>query len=168
MGLLDPFRGIRRPAAGVPEASPSELRERLLALNGERAPFTVAPATDCDLVAEWRLVDSDPAAGATERQRIFLALDAGARDVRAYAQSLSIRWFGGMPKAWFSVKKRGPTPETSEQYGKGIRFTGDLRRPLKSYEYRFNLAEQSRPLVEVVTTAGWTWRLVFSKRGLRV
>jgi hypothetical protein len=153
--------------------SPSELRERLLALNGEGAPFTVAPGTDCDLVAEWKLVDSDPrrpleGPGAIERERVFLSIDAPARDVRAYVQSLSVRWFTGLPTGSFTVKKRGLTPETSSQHGKGFRFTGDLRRPFETYEYRFNVAELIRPLSEAVTAAGWTWRLVFSKRGLRV
>lgn len=80
-------------------------------MNHDDAPFTVAPGTECDLVAEWKIMD--------------------ARWRQAFA-------------------------------GAGL----DPLRPGEAYEYQFNLAELSRPLVEVVKAAGWTWRPVPTRGGL--
>ena len=55
MGLLDTLTGIKRPAAGTPVCTPKELRNRLLGLNRETAPWRVVDGTAAgvDLIAEW-------------------------------------------------------------------------------------------------------------------
>ena len=60
MGFLDFLTSTKRPAAGVPPASPEKVKQALLAVNRPTAPFRVVDgkADGADLVAEWKVVDA--------------------------------------------------------------------------------------------------------------
>ena len=60
MGLLDMFTGSKGPAAGAAKIPASDLRTALLALNRDTSPWIVRDGApeNCDLVAEWKIVDA--------------------------------------------------------------------------------------------------------------
>lgn len=57
MGLFDWITGDRKPASGVARQSPEALRDALLGLNRDSAPWQVRDGAPegVDLVAEWKI-----------------------------------------------------------------------------------------------------------------
>src|SRR5918994_6569054 len=102
MGLLDILTGTKRPAAGTPVCSPEELRNRLLGLDRETAPWRVVDgaAAGVDLIAEWKIVDAQwyeifAKAGLTRTFSIFLRLDSERRGGGGQEQEGGVEWGGG-------------------------------------------------------------------------
>src|ERR671910_2397635 len=102
MGLLDILTGTKRPTAGTTVCSPEELRNRLLGLNRETAPWRVVDgaAAGVDLVAEWKIVDAQwyeifAKAGLKRAFTIFLRLDSERREGGAPDQEARRAWGAG-------------------------------------------------------------------------
>ena len=163
MGLFDWFTSTKRPKAGMAPASATDLREALLALNRETAPWQIRDGADegVDLIAEWKIVDAKwyelfAKASLTEVFQIHLRLDDQAREVRALDKRYSVEWRAGVPELTFSASKfRGQTQSVS--FGTAYAFTEDFR-PGQVYNYRFNTGEIKKPLQEAVTAHGWTYK----------
>ena len=117
MGLLDVLTGTKRPAAGTPVCTPEELRNRLLGLNRETAPWRVVDGTAAgvDLIAEWKIVDARwyeifAKAGLTRVFTIFLRLDPERLEVRAQDQEVRVEWKAGVRTLTLSQEgSRGQT-----------------------------------------------------------
>ncbi len=169
MGLLDALTGTKRPAAGTPVCSPEELRNRLLDLNRETAPWRVVDgaAAGVDLIAEWKIVDAQwyeifAKAGLTRVFSIFLRLDSERREVRAQDQEVRVEWEAGVPTVSFSRQwSRGQTWSFSA--GTAYGYTETLA-PGQIYRYRFATEEIKGPIQQIVNGCGWTYKgVVFGK-----
>ena len=106
MHLFDIFTGTKRPKAGTPVKPHATLRATLVALNRDTAPWHIraaAPDDQCDLVAEWRIVDAKwyeifAKASLTRSFQIFLKFDDAKSEVRAVDREWSVEWTSGVPK----------------------------------------------------------------------
>ncbi len=173
MGLLDRLKGVKRPEEGLPALDRSEVERRLHGLAGEQVPFTVSPGTKGDLAVAWRIVDAQwyeifAKASLEKAHTIHLALDEGEREVRALEESWEVSWRAGVPELSLSVEKFQGRTFGSKSFGSAYAFRGvDPLDWGRVYEYRFDVGEMKRPIVEVVTGAGWTFVPVTTQRGLR-
>ncbi len=173
MGFLDFLRGVKRPEDGVAAVPRGELEQRLLAINNEQVPFTVAPGEESDIEAQWKIVDADwyeifAKAGLEKSHRIYLKLDEGKHEVKALEESWEVEWRAGVPTFSLSMKKQQGRTLGSKSFGTGYAFTGV--NPLnfgQVYKYRFDVTEMKDPIVETVTSSGWTYVPVTTKSKVR-
>ena len=165
MGLKDLLTGRKRPKEGVEPVSADELRERLLAVNRESAPFVVRPGDDdrADLVAEWKIVDASwyeifAKAGLEKMFKTLMRLDADKQEVRAVDQEWEIEWRAGTPVTSVAASaKRGRV--YAKEYGRAWAFK-EVTKFGEVYNYRFDSEEMKAPLRDAVLAAGWSWRPV--------
>ena len=166
MGLFDLFTGTKRPKAGTPTISEADLRNALIALNRDTAPWQIrfgSPQDKCDLVVEWRIHDtawSDTFAKAdvTRVFKVLLKFDAGAHEVRAVDQEFSVTWTTGLASLSLVVEGfRGQKTEVS--FGGDSAFT-ETQSDGQMHSYRFSTGELKTPVQEAIMAAGWTYRAV--------
>lgn len=163
MGLFDWITGDRKPVSGVARQSPEALREALLGLNRDSAPWQVRDGEPegVDLVAEWKIVDAQwyeifAKAGLSKVFRILIKFDAGKGEVRTLDQEWTVEWRAGVPSLALAASGfRGQKVEMS--FGTAFAFREDLSYG-KVYEYRFATKEIKGPLQEAVAAAGWGWK----------
>ena len=142
MGLFDFITGNKSAAAGVPKAPASKLRETLLALNREGSPWQVRDGApeNCDLVAEWKIVDARwyeifAKASLTKVSMTLMKFDDTNGEVRSVDHDWTIEWRAGVPTLSLSAEAfRGQKVEMS--FGTAIGFREDFS-PGIIYEYRF-------------------------------
>lgn len=154
MGLFDK----KKPAG--PALSGSELRQRLLGLNRETAPYHLVEgqAEGVDLIAEWKIVDARwyeifAKTNLTKVFRIYIKLDEAKHEVRAQDHEYTLEWRAGVPSLSLAVSSfKGQT--TSVQFGAAYAFTEELALG-QVYKYRFNTNELKKPIQETVQACGW-------------
>jgi hypothetical protein len=154
----------------VPEA---ELRERLLALNNDQVPFSVAPGTESDVEAAWKIVDAQwyeifAKAGLEKSHKIYLGLDEGKHEARALEEAWEVEWRAGVPSLSLSMQKQQGRTLFSKSAGTAYAFTGV--NPLdfgQAYSYRFDVSEMKDPIVDTILAAGWTYVPVTTKGKVR-
>ena len=163
MGLFDMFTGSKPAAAGVPKQSAADLRAALLALNRDSSPWQVrdGAAENCDLVAEWKIVDARwyeifAKASLSKVFKVLMKIDEQKGEVRAVDQEFTVEWRAGVPNLSASAEAfRGQKVEMS--FGTAYGFKEDLGLG-KIYEYRLNTKEIKEPLQDVVTNSGYAWK----------
>jgi hypothetical protein len=84
--------------------SEEEVRQRLLALNRETAPYQIVESSseNVDLMAEWKIVDAQwyeifAKANLTKVFRIYLKFDEAKHQVRAKDEEYTVQWKAGIP-----------------------------------------------------------------------
>jgi hypothetical protein len=166
MGL---FGFGKKPDKNTPVLSASEVRQRLLALNRESAPYQIIDGSteNVDLIAEWKIVDAKwyeifAKASLTKVFRIYMKFDEAKHQVRAKDEEYTVEWRAGVPSLSMSASKfQGQT--TSIEFGKAYAFTEELK-PGEVYNYRFNTNEIKKPIQDAVTACGWTYKgIAFGK-----
>jgi hypothetical protein len=163
--------GNRPAKAGVAPVPRGQLREELLALNRETAPWKIRDGSPegTDLVMEWKIVDAQwsgifSKAGLRKAFKIHLLLDEARNAVRTLDEEWEIAWYAGAPELTVSASySSGQKIESS--WGKAIAFTETLR-PGVVYEYRFNTSEMKDPLVEAIVERGWSTEGALTKGGV--
>jgi hypothetical protein len=166
MGLLDKLKGTKPAKEGVTPVSVDDLRSVLLGLNRETAPWQVRDGAedDCDLVAEWRIVDAEWHGiffeyGLNKVFRVKMKFDEEDHEVRNVDEQASVDWRDGIPyvsKSW----SRGQMNEI--QSGKALGFTEEGEFG-EVYNYSFRSSEIKNPLRDAVTEHGWGWKAVSFK-----
>ena len=163
MGMFDWMTGSKAAPKGVARQPAAALREQLLALNRETAPFQVRDGAPegVDLVAEWKLVDAKwyeifAKAGVKRVFKVLMKFDEKKGEVRAVDQEYEIEWRAGVPHLYlvadgFRGQKWEASFETVYAFREDLTFG-------KVYEYKFNTSEIKDPLVEATQAAGWGWR----------
>ena len=160
MGL---FGFGKKPDKNSPILSKEEVRQRLLALNRETAPYQIIDGSseNVDLIAEWKIVDAHwyeifAKANLTKVFRIYMKLDETKHQVRAKDEEYTVQWKAGIPSLSASVSKfQGQT--TSIEFGTAYAFTEELK-PGQVYKYRFSTSEIKKPIQEAVTACGWEYK----------
>ena len=172
MGFMDSFKGITRAKTGVSPLSKEDLFAKLLSLNKEELPFKIEKGGEIDLLAQWKIVDASwyeifARANLEKVHKIWLSLDENERTVRILEESYSISWRAGVPAFSLEMEKFQGRTIGSKSFGIGYAFKGP--DPLsfgKVYQYRFDVSEMKRPIVEIVTASGWNFIPVISKKNL--
>ncbi len=160
MGL---FGFGKKADKNVPVLSVNEVRERLLTLNRETAPYQIidGAAQNVDLIAEWKIVDAKwyelfAKAGIKKVFRIYMKFDADKHQVRGKDEEFSVEWRAGIPSLSIAASKfQGQM--TSVEFGAAYAFTEELK-PGVVYNYRFNTSEIKKPIQEVVAACGWNFK----------
>jgi hypothetical protein len=148
-----------------PTLPPEELTSRLLGLNRPTAPYQIADgrAEGADLVAEWKIVDAQwyevfAKAGLTKVFRINLKLDREKHELRGQDHEYTLSWKAGIPSLSLAASSfQGQM--TSVEFGAAYAFTEELA-PGQVYKYRFSTNEIKKPIQEVATACGWTYKAV--------
>jgi len=172
MGFMDSLKGITRAKAGVSPLSKEELLVKLMDLNREDLPFKVEKGGDVDLLAQWKIVDASwyeifAKANLEKVHKILLSLNEDERTVKVLEESYGISWRAGVPTFSLEMEKFQGRTVGSKSFGMGYAFKGP--DPLsfgKVYQYRFNVSEMKRPIIEIVTGSGWDFVPVISKKNL--
>jgi hypothetical protein len=162
MRLLDWLTGTKRPAIGTSKKPAAELKKALLALNRDTAPWHIrdGAAENCDLVAEWKIVDAKwyeifAKAGLKEVFQILMRIDDAKDEVRVVDRKFTVEWKAGIPSLSYTAWVfRGRTSEI--EFGQAYGFTekGALG---EIYNYRFRANEIKKPIQNAANANGWTW-----------
>ncbi len=163
MPILDLLTSTRRPDKGTPVLPREQVIARLQALNRETAPYCLrdGKAEGVDIVAEWKIVDARwgdvfAKAGLTKVFRILLRLDEAKHEVRALDREYSVSWSTGVPSLELATSTfRGQTQ--SVEFGKAYAFT-EKGQSGEVYNYRFDTREIKKPIQDIVTGCGWTYK----------
>ena len=166
MGL---FGFGKKPNKNTPVLPAGEVRQRLLALNRDTAPYQIieGAAENVDLIAEWKIVDARwyeifAKAGLTKVFRIYIKFDEAKHEVRAKDEEFTLEWRAGVPSLSVSASKFSGQ-KTSIEFGTAYAFTEEFK-PGQVYNYRFNTNEIKKPIQEAVTACGWTYKgIAFGK-----
>lgn len=164
MGLFDWISGSKSAPAGVARQPVATLRQAMLAINRDTAPFVIRDGAPegCDLVAEWRIVDARwyeifAKASLTKVFKVLMKFDEAKGEVRAVDQEWTVEWRAGVPSLSLSAEAfRGQKTEIS--FGTAYAFKEDLSAWGKVYEYRFKTGEIKDPLIEAAQQHGWGWK----------
>lgn len=160
MGL---FGFGKKPDKNIPVLSADEVRQRLLMLNRETAPYQIIDGAPqkVDLIAEWKIVDAKwfeifAKANLTKVFRIYMKFDAVKHEVRGKDEEFTVEWRAGVPSLSISATKfQGQM--TSVEFGAAYAFTEELK-PGVVYNYRFNTSEIKKPIQEAVAACGWGYK----------
>lgn len=160
MGL---FGFGKKPNKNTPVLPVEEVRQRLLGLNRETAPYQIrdGSAEGVDLIAEWKIVDARwyeifAKANLTKVFRIYMKFDEARHEVRAKDEEYTVEWRAGVPSLSVAASKFSGQ-KTSIEFGTAYAFTEELK-PGQVYNYRFNTNEIKKPIQEAVTACGWTYK----------
>ena len=153
----------KKPDKNAPVLSADEVRQRLLTLNRETAPYQIidGASQNVDLIAEWKIVDAKwveifAKANLTKVFRIYMKFDAAKHEVRGKDEEFTIAWRAGVPSLSISATKfQGQM--TSVEFGAAYAFTEELK-PGVVYNYRFSTNEIKKPIQEAVTACGWAYK----------
>jgi hypothetical protein len=163
MGIFDWLTSTKRPETGTAVCAADEVKERILALNRETAPFRIVDGASegVDLIAEWKIVDAQwyeifAKAGLEKVFRIRLKLDDADREVRAKDDEYEVSWRAGVPSLELAAS-RFTGQKQSVQFGTAFAFTEEFL-PGQVYNYKFNTGEIKDPIQEAVTACGWTYK----------
>ena len=153
----------KKPDKNMPVLSADEVRQRLLTLNRETAPYQIldGASQNVDLIAEWKIVDAKwveifAKANLTKVFRIYMKFDAAKHEVRGKDEEFTVAWRAGVPSLSISATKfQGQM--TSVEFGAAYGFTEELK-PGVVYNYRFNTNEIKKPIQEAVAACGWAYK----------
>jgi len=160
MGL---FGFGKKPNKNTPVLSAGEVRQRLLSLNRETAPYQIieGASENVDLIAEWKIVDARwyeifAKASLTKVFRVYMKFDEAKHEVRAKDEEYTVEWRAGVPSLSLSASKFSGQ-KTSIEFGTAYAFTEELK-PGQVYNYRFNTNEIKKPIQEAITACGWNYK----------
>jgi hypothetical protein len=160
MGL---FGFGKKSDKNTPVLTVDEVRQRLLMLNRETAPYQIidGASQNVDLIAEWKIVDAKwyelfAKANITKVFRIYMKFDVAKHQVRGKDEEFTVEWRAGVPSLSMAVSKfQGQM--TSVEFGAAYAFTEELK-PGVVYNYRFNTSEIKKPIQEAVAACGWDYK----------
>jgi len=153
----------KKPATNIPAIPAGEMKARLLGLNRPSAPFRIVDGQTegVDLVAEWKIEEPSwyeifDEANLERIFRIYLKLDADKSELRAQDREYTVSWSAGIPQLSLEASSfKGQM--TSMQFGTSFAFTETLA-PGQVYKYRFNTNELKKPIQDICTSGGWSYK----------
>jgi hypothetical protein len=165
MGLLDFLKGIKKPDPSTPVLPKDNVKQNILAINRDTAPFQIRSGEDegVDLIAEWKIVDAKwmeifAKAGIKEVFKILIVLDDAQKEARMVDKAYGVAWRAGVASLTASASAfRGQKMEISG--GTAYAFTEEFK-PGQVYNYRFNTGEMKKPLDQAILDSGWTVKKV--------
>ena len=164
MGIFDWLTGSKSAPAGVVRQPVAALRQALLAINRDSAPFIIRDGASegVDLVAEWKIVDASwyeifAKAGLSRTFKVLMKFDEAKGEVRSIDQEWTVEWRAGVPSLALSAETfKGQKTEVS--FGTAFAFKEEDLTYGKVYQYRFKTSEIKDPLVAAAQASGWGWK----------
>jgi len=172
MGFMDSLKGVARAKEGAIPLPKAVLAKKLIDLNQDQLPFRIETGGDIDLVAEWKIVDATwyeifAKAKLDKTHKIWLSLNENEKAVKALEESFSVKWKAGVPNISVQAEKFQGRTIGNKSFGIGYAFKGvDPLSYGQVYNYRFDVSEMKNPLIEIITSAGWDFVPVLSKKKL--
>ena len=169
MGFFDFLTGVKRPEPGVAPIGRDELAKKIGALSGDKTPFTVKSSDETDLVVEQNIVNAKwyeifAKAGLKKTYRILLLLDDSAKEVRVLEEMGELSWKAGVPTASFSAEFFRGRTLAQKEFGTAYAFKEKSPASFgKVYEYSFDVNDVKGPLIETITSSGWSYVPVTTK-----
>ena len=147
---------------------------RLLASNDPSKPYHIVKGEETDLIAEWKIVDASwygvfSKSWLGKAYRAILLLDETRHAVRCYEEIGSVSWTAGTnglsPSVHYHRSFFGGRILFKKEYGRGYA----IREPTtletgKVYDYRFDIDDIRKPIIQIVQESGWEWVPVTAKR----
>lgn len=163
MGIFSWLTGSRSAPAGVPREPVAALRERLLGLNRDTAPYVIRDGRreGVDLVAEWKIVDAEwyeifARAGIQRVFKVLMKFDEANGMVRSADQEWMVEWRAGVPDLTLAASGfRGQKWEMSFESVHAFREDGSWG---EIYSYKFDTGEIKGPLHKAAAEGGWGWK----------
>lgn len=173
MGLMDSLRGIKRPDPGVSPVSKNELKEKIIGLGGKKIPFKITESDKTDILVELKVVDAEwyeifAKAGLEKTYQIYLLMDDNKSEVRALEKIGEVSWKKGVPTISFSKSSFQGRTIAYKEFGTSYAFKEPKPSSFgKIYEYSFDVNDVKNPLIEIVTSSGWSYVPVTSMRKVK-
>jgi hypothetical protein len=158
-----------------PDAVPvSVLEQKILTLNDASKPYHIIKGDDTDLIAEWKIADANwwgifNKNHFNKTYRAYLRLDEARHSVRCFEQLGSVTWSAGMsgftPMVNFNKSNFSGRILYQKEYAVQYGITDISQYQAgKVYEYKFDVDEIRKPIIDVVRQLGWEWVPVTAKR----
>lgn len=151
----------------VSPTSKQVLLDTLLRLNDPSKPFRITQGADSDLVAEWKLDDTEwqsrfAKTGLARMYKACLVADEGRRSVRCWEQFGRVSWTGGDTQRFVPVVSYGgrQLPIRVPYYWANARILGLAQSSFSSAvtsHNRFDINEIRGALMVTVEECGWEW-----------
>ena len=170
-GVFDNMGGNENNPSAVNKVTLTGL---LLSLNDPSKPYQIRQGEDTDLIAEWKIVDSEwyglfNKSGLSQAYRASLLLDETRHSVRCYEELGNVSWTAGAerlaPVVNYQSSFFGGRVLFKKEYAVGYGITDPATLEAgKVYEYKFDVDEIRGPIVAAVREGGWEWVPVTVKR----
>ena len=170
---MDSLRGIKRPGPGIAPVSQDELKKKILGLGGEKIPFKITESDQTDILVELKVVDAEwyeffAKAGLEKSYQIYLLLDDAKKEVRALEKIGEVSWKKGVPTISYSKSSFQGRTIAYKEFGTSYAFKEPKPSSFgKVYEYSFDVNDVKNPLIEIVTTSGWSYIPVTTMRKVK-
>jgi hypothetical protein len=171
LGFNEYLGGRRNDPAAIKRDT---LLQRLLDLNGKDIPYQIIKGTDCDLVAEIKIVDAAwygifSKNKLSEAYRIIMLLDEQRHSVRFFEDYGKIEWSAGSsglkPMVHYTQSFFRGRILFKKERAVGYAFKDTWPpQPGKVYDYKFDVDELRGPLKAAVESSGWEWVPVSGRR----
>jgi hypothetical protein len=156
------------PPPGTPVLTRNELTARLQSLNAPGRPWFVRSGPEADLIVEWKYADAAwwgllAKSGVKKAYRLRLYFDDENRRCAALDEFGELEWSAGLAAA--------PSVRFSRSFFRGVQLVRVERgvayglktpagTPGKVLDYRFDIDDVKRPVIDTVVGAGWTYQPV--------
>jgi hypothetical protein len=173
MGFLDALKGIKRPKSDVAPVLRTELMKKIMALGGEKVPFKIESSDETDIIVELKVVDAQwyeifAKAGLSKTYKIYLLLDDAMGEVRALERIGEVSWKAGVPKISYEKSNFQGRTIAHKEFGTAYAFKEPKPTSFgKVYEYSLDVNDVKKPLIDVITSAGWSYVPVMRMRKVR-
>ena len=171
MSFFGRLIGRYSPDPGIAPVAADRLKASLLALNRPTAPYVIRECTgddpeNADLVAEWRM--REPAwhaifgsANLSHAFQVYMRLLPDRHEVQSIDWTWNVTWSAGVPS--FGIARTWSRGQQWEYRGSARPFY-ETTPSGERIAYGFSSSELKKPLRDVVTKSGWSWRSRFAGR----
>ena len=173
MGFMDALRGIKRPEPGTAPVSKGQLTQRILGLGGKKVPFKITESDETDLLVELKVVDAEwyeifAKAGLEKTYQILLLLDETKSEVRALEKIGEVSWKKGIPTISYAKSSFQGRTIAYKEFGTSYAFKEPKPSSFgKVYEYSFDVNDVKDPLMDTITSSGWSYVPVTTMRKVK-
>jgi hypothetical protein len=161
--ISDLFTSTRRPAEGTPVQPLALLQEKLLALNRSTAPYQIISGVKegVDYIVTWKLEDLTwrkvfKESGDHKIFQILLKFNEARHEVRALDRRSILSW--SRDGLNFSLSYEAAKGQMNEINIGGPPFYIETMPDGTKTEYRFAANELKKPVQQIVTDHGWTYK----------
>jgi hypothetical protein len=150
------------------------MEQKILSLNDDSKPYHIIKGDISDIIAEWRIADANwwgifNKNHFDKSYHAYLLLDEPRHSVRCFEELGSVSWSAGTagftPMVHYNRSSFSGRVLYQKEYAVqyGIK---DLNQPQagKVYDYKFDVDEIRKPIIEMVNRNGWEWVPVTARR----
>ena len=173
MGFMDKLKGIKRPPSDIAPVPTGELKEKIFGLGGEKIPFKITDSDKTDILVELKVVDAQwyeifAKASLKKTYQIYLLLDDAEKEVRALEKIGEVSWKKGIPRISYAKSSFQGRTIAHKEFGTSYAFKEPKPSSFgKVYEYSFDVNDVKDPIIEIITSSGWSYVPVTTMRKVK-